>query len=206
MCTIDNDMLSNSLLDGLVSRTLLAVLAVLFGPGEPKLHLREIERRTGLKMPGLRRILIQLADKGIVTAERSGNRLYYQANTLCPIYPELKMLTNKTSGLVGCLRDALDSLGDKIKIAFIYGSYAKGTEDGSSDIDLLVVGNTEFKAVSDALFETEKMLGIDVNPTVYSLEEFKSKAAAGSRFVDSVLSGGKIFLIGDADELGSIVE
>jgi len=41
-------------------------------------------------------------------------------------------------------------------------------------------------------------------PTVYSPEEFARKASAGHHFVRSVLKERKIFLIGNADELGKL--
>jgi hypothetical protein len=45
-------------------------------------------------------------------------------------------------------------------------------------------------------------IGRPINPTVYSVAEFRSKLAGANRFLNSVVSGEKVFLIGDEDELG----
>lgn len=50
----------------------------------------------------------------------------------------------------------------------------------------------------------EKGLGCLINPTVYSVAEFKSKLAADNHFLTSLLKGQKVFLIGDDDELRKV--
>lgn len=49
--------------------------------------------------------------------------------------------------------------------------------------------------------ELERSLGRAINPTVYSLSEFKAKLEKGNHFLNSVVRGEKIFLIGDEREL-----
>jgi uncharacterized protein len=53
------------------------------------------------------------------------------------------------------------------------------------------------------LGNVEPSLGRAVNPTVYTAAEFKTKLAGGNHFLNSVLRGEKVFLIGDEDELGT---
>jgi hypothetical protein len=43
----------------------------------------------------------------------------------------------------------------------------------------------------------EKSIGRPINPTVYSVAEFKSKLASGNHFLTAVLKGQKVFLLGD---------
>jgi hypothetical protein len=47
-------------------------------------------------------------------------------------------------------------------------------------------------------------IGRPINPTVYSVAEFKSKRAAGNHFLTAVLQGQKVFLLGDEDELRKV--
>jgi hypothetical protein len=47
----------------------------------------------------------------------------------------------------------------------------------------------------------EPLLRRAVNPTVYSVPEFKTKLARENHFLNSVIRGEKIFLFGDEDEL-----
>jgi predicted nucleotidyltransferase len=196
-------MLSNSLLSGVISKTLLAVLTELFGPAEPQLHLRELERRTGLKLAGLRRILTELEAKGIVNACKSGNRIYYSANSKCPIYQELKMLIAKTTGLADHLRRALEPFSDKINFAYIYGSFADGTADAESDVDVMVVGDVDSRTIAGVLGETSIDLAREVNPSVYDVAEYNSELKDNESFISRVHNDQKIILIGEIDELSN---
>ena len=50
----------------------------------------------------------------------------------------------------------------------------------------------------------EKSIGRPINPTVYSVAEFKSKLASGNHFWTAVLKSEKVFLLGDEDELRKV--
>jgi hypothetical protein len=50
----------------------------------------------------------------------------------------------------------------------------------------------------------EKNIGRPINPTVYSVEEFKSKLASGNHFLTAVLKSQKEFLLGDEDDLRKV--
>lgn len=188
------------MLDGIISKTLLAILTELFGPRESRLHLRELERRTGLKLAGLRRILNELVDKGIVISERSGNRLYFSANLDCPIYPELKMLVTKTSGLADHLRKALDPFSHQIELAYIYGSFADGTADARSDVDLMVVGESSLMDLVQPLSDAGEKVSREINPSTYKPIEYYSELETDGSFIHRVHFGPRIIIIGDADE------
>ncbi|GAI19127.1 unnamed protein product, partial [marine sediment metagenome] len=110
------------------------------------------------------------------------------------------------AGIGDILRSALAPLVDNISIALIYGSVARGSEYQSSDVDILVVGEVTFAEVVERLSPAQETLGREINPTVYPPAEFKSKIAEGHHFLKSVLSGSKIYLIGDEHELARLVE
>jgi DNA-binding transcriptional ArsR family regulator len=190
--------------DWLFPRVRRAVLTLLMMNPDKRWHLREIARRTGGAVGTVRRELKGLADCGIVTESRDGNRTYYQANTQCPIYPELAGLIRKTSGLADVLRAALVELGERIEVAFVYGSQATQKAGPGSDVDLMVIGDVGFAELVSTLAQAQNALGREINPTVYSAAEFRRKTASGHHFVQSVLKTPKIFLIGDAHEFGRL--
>src|SRR5439155_26999505 len=99
-----------------------------------------------------------------------GNNVYSQANQKAAIFPELRGLFAKTAGLVDILREALMPPADRLHAAFVFGSAARGELHASSDIDLVVVGETSFGDVITAIQPAEKRLGRDVNPTAYSVD------------------------------------
>ena len=187
-----------SILFGKVRR---AILSVLFGHTDEAFYLRQIVRTTGFGLGPVQRELKQLAESGIIRRTVSGRQVYFQANTDSPIFPELNSLIVKTGGLVDTLRNALAPMAGQLKVAFIYGSIARGEEGPRSDIDLLVVGNVAFEDIVANLQAAQKSLDREVNPTVYPLDEFKAKMRANHYFLASVLKGSKIYLIGDENEL-----
>ncbi len=88
-----------------------------------------------------------------------------------------------------------------IKLAFIFGSYAKGKEDSLSDIDLMVIGRpTEDELISEIL-KVEKKLSREVNYHIFSLADWKKRIKGDNSFLKNILSQAKIFLIGNENEL-----
>jgi len=177
------------------------ILALLFGHSDQTYHLRQVVRETGLSPGGVHRELGQLAQAGIVTRTRQGRQVYFQANSASPIYAELKSLLVKTIGVAEVLREALQGLADRIRVAFVYGSFARGDEHRGSDVDVMMVGKVSFSDVSDALTLPQRTLGREVNPVVYSELEFRHKVAESRLFVKTVLGEPKVFLLGNEREL-----
>jgi predicted nucleotidyltransferase len=152
--------LSNILFSG--SRR--SILALLYGHADEQFYLREIARRAGTGIGATQRELRQLTDAGLIQNVRRGRQAYYQANRKNPIFVELKSILAKTSGMRDILHEALTSLKDRIKLAFVYGSIARGEEKASSDVDLMVVGEISFSDVVSALAKIETKLGREVKP------------------------------------------
>jgi predicted nucleotidyltransferase len=179
----------------------MSVLALLFGrPGE-KFYFRSVLRAVHTGHGAVQRELKSLCAAGIIRRTVSGRQVYYQADPDSPIYPELRGLVAKTAGLGDILNNALLSLGSRIQIAFVYGSAATGEFKNNSDIDLCVIGDASFSDVVEVLRGAQEAIGREINPTVYSAAEFRSKVRAKHHFVTSLLRGERIFLIGDSDEL-----
>lgn len=183
---------------GAYRRQVLGLL--LLHPGE-SFHLREIARATNTQPGTLRRELAQLADAGVLNREKVGNLVRYKADTACPIYDELRGILKKTAGVADVLREGLAPLGDKISVAFVYGSVASGAERRSSDIDVMVVGSASFEEIVGALHSSQKELHREINPNVYGLAEFKKKAKEKGSFLARVLDEPKLFILGKEHDL-----
>lgn len=191
-------MSTSSILDALFSRTRIGVLRELEA-NEGGLHLRELERRTGVNSRHLVRELHALRDAGILTAQRIGRQVFYRLNPDCPIYPELRAIVRKTVGLAGVLADAMEPFRDRIDLAYVYGSHARGEAKPASDIDLMLVGTVTLRQVSSALREAGRALGRVVNPTLYSPAEYEKELATTDSFVERVHNGPRIEVIGDVE-------
>jgi len=182
------------------------VLALLLADPAQRWYLRDIARRTGCALGTVRRELTGLANAEILTKSTDGNRTYYQANTDCPIFRELSGLVRKTSGMVDVLSEALKTLSKKIKVAFVYGSFATGSAKTSSDVDLMVIGSCGFGQVVDAIGNAQEKIGREINPVVYPVKEWKEKLSGGHHFTTSVSNSAKIFIIGTSDDLARIAK
>jgi predicted nucleotidyltransferase len=177
-----------------------AILTLLYGHTDEQFYLREIARRAGTGIGATQRELRQLSEAGLIQSVRRGHQLYYQANRKNPIFAELKSILAKTSGIRDILHEVLAPLASRIKLAFVYGSVARGEERSSSDVDLMVVGDISFADVVSGLSRSETQLGREVNPTVYGPREFREKLEAKNHFLLTVAKDKKLFVIGDERE------
>jgi predicted nucleotidyltransferase len=144
--------------------------------------------------------LLKFQEDNLFNTQRAGNLLYYTLNTKHPLFRELKMIVFKTVGVEGRLRKTLSSIHG-ISVAFIYGSYARRKEKDSSDIDLMIIGNPDTSRLNEKIAEVEKRLKREINPTLYSLEEYRRKKKTKSGFIMELLKNPKIMMIGKEDDL-----
>ncbi|WP_058533732.1 nucleotidyltransferase domain-containing protein [Legionella saoudiensis] len=178
------------------------VLALLLLHPDERYHVREIARLTNTTAGTLHRELSKLAKSKVLLREQSGNQVYYQANRNFPIYTELSSILKKTSGLVDVLFDFLTPLAEKIEVAFVFGSVAKGTENLGSDIDVLIIGEVDFTEAVAALYAAQASLGREINPKIYSREQWKASLQKQDLFIQEVLNNPKLFIMGAEHDLG----
>ena len=192
-----------SLADALFSRTQQRVLAFLFGQPERSFYATELIGLIGAGSGAVQRELAKLTHSGLVTVTRVGNQKHYQANPSSPIFAELCAVAQKTVGLAEPLREALLPLAGRIKAAFVFGSVAKRSDTATSDIDVLVLSDSvDYADVFGAFQGVEFRLARRINPTVYSMAEWRRRRKEGSAFVVRVLKQPKVFLLGSEVELG----
>ena len=188
-------MSTKSLADALFPRTRRSVLQQL-SESRDGLHLRELERRTGVNSRHLLRELHSLRDAGLLTATKVGNQIIYRLNPDCPIYEEIRSIVRKTIGLANTLRDTLEPLAARIELAYVYGSFAQGEERPDSDVDLMIVGDVSLREISSLLAEAHRLVRREISPTLYRSEEYEEAVRDESSFVRRVHDGPRIDLIG----------
>src|SRR5438445_3591239 len=191
----------NGLADLLFRRKRGAILALLYVHAGQSFYTLQISRQTDASVGAVQRELENLSKVGLIVRSSVGSQVFYQANREAPIFREMQALVNKTIGIFSALQSALHPLAKRVLVAYVYGSVAREQETAQSDVDLMVVGKATLEEVLSRLTTVEKSIGRPINPTVYSVEEFKSKLASGNHFLTAVLKGQKVFLLGDEDEL-----
>ena len=180
------------------------VLGLLLLRPDEALHGREIARRTGLPAGTITRELTKLAEVGLLKRTKRGNQQVYSADTSGPIFTELASILRKTSGLADVLVQALAPAAPKLRLAFVFGSVARGQETGGCDVDVMLIGDLGFREAVELLHPCQATLGREVNPKLFSASEFTEKAATEPFLID-VLAKPKIFLIGNAHDLEELV-
>ena len=178
------------------SATRISILTLLLLGSEGRYYVREIERRTGENINSVRRELANLEEAGLVSPSRVANLKYYSINRNSPIYNELRSIFLKTEGVAALVRDKLVRHGG-LSQAFIFGSFAKGDEGPSSDIDLFLVGDVDDRTVARNVKEIEDFLGRQVNYVIMSPKEFERRRSDREPFVTRTLSSPRIPLLGD---------
>ena len=195
------DDLEISIADALFTTTQQRVLALLFGQPARSFFATELIELTGSGSGAVQRELKRLTSSGLVEVRRIGRQNHYQANPESPVFEELRRLAIKTVAVVQPIRQALEPLADRVSLAFVYGSAARGRDTASSDIDLLLVSDRlALEDVYSALIPVESQLSRSIHLTLYTPKEYADRRAAGSGFLSNVLDGDRLVLIGGDDE------
>jgi len=180
------------------------VLCLLLLHPERALHVREIARLTGTTAGTLNKELARLHAAGLLTRESVGNQVRYAADRASPIYAELAGILRKTIGLADVLADALAPSAPTLSVALVFGSVARGSETARSDVDVLLIGSLTFGDAVQLLYPAQATVGREINPMVFSAEEWRTRLKAKDPFAREVLAKPKIFLIGNEDELENL--
>ena len=186
------------------SKTREKILQFFFADAEKKYYLRQLERILDLPVANIRRELLSLKKSGLFKREKMGNQVYYFVNKESPIFEEFKKIVSKTIGVEGLLKKELKKIV-KIKLAFIYGSFAKEKEDSFSDIDLMIIGSPDEDELISKISKLESQFAREINYNIFSVEDFKKGLAKGEVFLKEILKNQKIFIIGAQNDLEKII-
>ena len=182
------------------SRVRVEILSTFLMNPEKERYVREVARITGEDYKNVSMELRNLEEIGLLSSRNEGNLKFFGLNKGFVIYEELKSIFMKTKGAVGVLKEAV-SRGRDIDYAFIYGSFAMGTERAKSDIDVMVIGGISLEGVLSLLRGPEEILSREINVSLYDLQEIKNRVKDHDPFIREALGGSKIMLIGNEDEL-----
>jgi len=192
------------ILDVLVTKTKQQILAATLLQPERSWYLVELARHLRVQPSSLQRELKQLTEAGLLRRQQDGNRVYFQADKTCPVFPELAQILIKTVGVVEALQKALEPVYGQIDLAFVYGSIAASAERSVSDIDLMVIGSVPLSRIAPLLRDLERRIGRPINPSVYGRNEFVKRVEEENHFLKSVLQHEPLYIKGGPDELAEL--
>ena len=182
------------------------ILGLLYVRPDEAFYLRQIARLTDLSVGAVQYELAALTEAAVVTREEIGNQVHFQANPVCLVFDDLRRIMEKTTGLADHVRAALAPMAEEGKLthAFIYGSVASGNQSSTSDVDLMVIGDVKLREIAPVLRPVQDRIAREINPSVYTLDEFTKRVASEDHFIGSVLRGPRITLVGSDDELDDL--
>ncbi len=185
-------------------RTRQRVLATLLLNPEREWYLTEIASAVGMQPANLQREMKSLADGGIVSQRRDGNRVYYRVEEDAPYYQPLRESFSRTVGVVSVMRQRLVPVLKPRDIAFVFGSFARGEEGAVSDVDLLVIKDTSLFGLSLPIRGLEEGVLRSVNAVTYSVPEFRPKWRSKNHFIVTVVGSPNLFLKGCENDLAEL--
>lgn len=204
---MQDDSPKRSLQDILGSPALVRLVIHFLVHPDHRLHLRELQRHTGLGHRSLQRELAKLEDWEMVNREEEDGRVYYVPNLGHPRWEALGSMVRSFAQPEEVLDEALTDVRDQIRAAFIYGSVATGNERPDSDLDLFVVANDDALSRSDLsgqLMDASFVLGREVNVNLYDSNELGEATRSPSTYLRSLLGGEKRWVIGEEHDLARV--
>lgn len=127
----------------LISTNVQKVLQFLLMHSGKMCYEREIARGTNISYGSANKILNQLYKKRLIQRKKEGRMCYYAVDLFNPYIKEFKILSNLL--LIEPLIEKLKPYSHKI---ILYGSWAKGTDTETSDIDIFIITSDEEKIKS----------------------------------------------------------
>lgn len=180
------------------SKVRIKLLDAFLSSPDTRFYVREIQRKTGEDIKNIHQELKNLEGIGLLRSEVQGNQKYYSVDENFFLYAELKAIIFKTTGVLGLLKEALNKLKG-VDVAFIYGSYAQGTESKSSDVDIFIIGDPDLTVLNETVAGLEEQLNREINYMVFDRDEFEMRIKDKESFMLEVMEGRKIILKGTLD-------
>lgn len=190
--------------DIIISRVRIKILTLFLSTSTKMYHVREIVRQTGEEINAVRRELAHMEKAGMVSKEPRANRLYYVFRKNYPLYFELLELVAKTTGLGGDLLKNKAKLG-KLQFVMLSGKFVRGLPHDPNSVDLLIVGTVVLPELAQLVKKEEARREREINYTVMTDEEFLFRKRRRDPFILNILTGARAMIIGDEEELVSVL-
>ncbi|MFH1072241.1 MAG: nucleotidyltransferase domain-containing protein [Nanoarchaeota archaeon] len=154
-------------LSRLLTEKNLLILTLL---GEEELSVREAAERAHCSPGKVHQAAVLFKRHGLVKVKKVKNRSVLVVQRQNPLYRKVKALVNVSEMLHS---EGYRRLREKALIG-IYGSFAQGTDDKDSDVDLLIVTEKKELEIRDALRMLEKNVKRKISPLKLSKEKLSS--------------------------------
>ena len=189
------------------SKTRVGILAQFLLNSDSEYHIRGLARQIHTTPILVQRELGNLEQLGLLKKKIMGNMVLYSLDRDASIADDLRRMFLKTEGLGAQLLEGINRKEkEKIRFALVYGSFAKGMETGSSDIDLLVIGEIDADLVLESVMQAEKKTGRQISLVLWTEKEFLEKTGSGTPLTKELAETPVIMIMGDLNEFRRLVK
>lgn len=189
------------LTDIITSKVRIKILELFFANPKELYHVRGIVREIKEEINAVRRELNKLETDGILKKEPRGNRVYYFLRADHPFYGDLVSMVAKTTGLGKSLIENRSKIG-RVSFLMFSGRFARHKERRrDDDVDILVVGDVVLPELASIIRLEESKRGHEINYTVMGRDEFDFRKKRRDPFLQGILYGGRVMIIGDEEDL-----
>ncbi len=178
-----------------INKGSLDVLFEIYAEGED--YLRNISKKLKMNPSLVFNILNKLYNSKTVIKRNKGKEVQYSLEKnrdyelLIKLLEEyhLEKIINQTNILktvVNLLINNSELMDSAYKI-YLFGSYVSGSSTEKSDIDILFVSENR-KLISKACREISIIVGVDINPLIYSQKKFESDLSKKEALLSSIIN------------------
>lgn len=199
-CQQRDRLLMSSMQDFIVSRVRAKLLKTFLSSPTELFYIRQLTRVIDEEINAVRRELIHLSKAGILKSQARGNRTYYWGNNDYRYFSELTVMVAKTVGLGAAIIKSKEKLGN-IKFACLSGRFVRKMPVLDRQVDLLIIGEVVMPQLAALVKFEEPQVGREINYSVMSVEELTFRKRRRDPFILDLLTGSRIMLIGDEEEL-----
>lgn len=192
------------LADIITSKVRIKILELFFSNIGEMYHVRGVVREVKEEINAVRRELERLEKAGILKKEPRGNRLYYWIRDDYEFFGDLLSMVAKTSGLGAEIIANKKKVGRVSFVMFSGRFVRRKPRKGDDAVDVLVIGtDVILPELANLVRIEESKRGGEINYTVMSREEYLFRKKRRDPFLLGILSGSRVMIIGDEEDLVS---
>jgi len=190
-----------NLSDIITSKVRIKILELFFSNLKEVYHVRGIVREIDEGINAVRRELTKLEKDGVLKKEPRGNRIYYFVRPEHPLFSDLVSMVSKTTGLGKQIIENKNKIG-RVSFIMFSGKFVRYKDrKREDDVDILVVGEVTLPELASVIRAEETKRGKEINYTAMSREEFDFRKKRRDPFLLGILSGSRVMIIGDEEDL-----
>ena len=155
----------------ITSKTRVRLLVKFFLNPTMKAYLRQLADEFGESTNSVRIELNRLTEAGLLESYAEGNTIMYQAKTSYPLFPELKKIVSKITGIDQIIEEVIQRLGS-LHSAYLIGDYAKGIDSGTIEV-ILVGEKVDEVYLKELISKSEELINRKIKYLILNQVELK---------------------------------